>query len=359
MARLGVWPPLPIGVYRRPPADRLPYPLEEESCRLVSLARQGLYQAVSALGLESEDEILVPAYHHGAEVEALRQAGPTLRFYPMNDDLSPSERHLDALTGPRVRALYLTHVLGLVQDAAYWRSWCDDHGLLLIEDAAQAFLASWHGVPVGSDADISIFCLYKTFGLPDGAAVVATPPPDFASSVSSLGVRRLVRKHVAAIAAQVPVPSMLYHRFRTLHMNLADPHAEFEIGDPEAPPSRATLRLLTRVIDKAAAQRRFANYRYLLEALGEYVPRPFAEPREGSVPYAFPIRSSDPSAFAAHLARRGVSSAFFWKNPHPLLKVDRFPLERDLRATTVVVPVHQELRSRDLDRIVRAVRSET
>ena len=82
--------------------------------------------------------------------------------------LEPDGGELDALVGPSTRALHITHVLGFPAAAPRWRRWCDERGLLLIEDAAQAWLAAdpQSGEPVGSWGDLSVFCLYKTAGLP-------------------------------------------------------------------------------------------------------------------------------------------------------------------------------------------------
>ena len=79
------------------------------------------------------------------------------------------------LVGPATRALHVTHVLGFPAAAPRWRRWCDERGLLLIEDAAQAWLAAdpQSGEPVGSWGDLSVFCLYKTLPVPNGGALLA------------------------------------------------------------------------------------------------------------------------------------------------------------------------------------------
>ena len=169
---LEAWPPLPPGAWLRRPAARLPYPLEEESCALYSRARHALFLGLRALGLEAGDEVLMPAYHHGSEVEAAIRAGLSCAFYEGNERLEPDPEELGRLVGPRTRVLHLTHFLGFPQDAGRWRAWCDERGLLLVEDAAQAWLAQDASGPVGRAGDLVVFCLYKTLGVPDGAALV-------------------------------------------------------------------------------------------------------------------------------------------------------------------------------------------
>ena len=133
------------------------------------------------------DEVLVPAYHHGSEIEALVRAGVKCRFYEASETLEPVTRELEAALTPRTRALLIVHYIGFPQDSDRWRRWCDEHGLLLLEDAAQAWLASASGRPVGSFGDLSVFCLYKTFGFPDGSALVTAASTPEIESGSSRG----------------------------------------------------------------------------------------------------------------------------------------------------------------------------
>src|SRR5204863_8790734 len=113
-------------------------------------------QAAGALGLGSGDVALVPAWHHGAEVEALRQAGLELVFYESGPLLEPDADELESLLAQRVRLLVVTHYLGFPQDVARWRAWCDERGLLLLEDAAHASLATAGEHPAGAYGDAAI-----------------------------------------------------------------------------------------------------------------------------------------------------------------------------------------------------------
>ena len=118
---LTVRPPLPPGLLARRPAPDPPFPLADPACHLFARGRHGLYTGVLALGLRPGDEILVPAYHHGSDVEARVRAGLTPRWHGGTATLEPDADELDALLSPRTRALYLVHYLGFPQDAARWR----------------------------------------------------------------------------------------------------------------------------------------------------------------------------------------------------------------------------------------------
>jgi dTDP-4-amino-4,6-dideoxygalactose transaminase len=351
--RLGVMPPLSLGVYTRPHADRIPFPLGEPGCVLFERARHGLWHGLRALGFARDDEVLVPAYHHGSEIEALVRAGLTCRFYEATETLAPDERELEALLAPRTRALHLIHYLGFAQNAPRWRGWCEERGLFLIEDAAQAWLGLLDGRSLGSFGDIAIFCLYKTFGVPDGGALLCSSPVAPADGPSRAGIGRLALRHAAWCLERSPVLAELASRFE--RSPPYSPEEDFALGDPDTPPSAATLRLLRR-IDPGAAARRRHNYQVLLDELGDLVPAPFATLPDGASPFAFPVAVDDKQTLIARLASHGVRGLDFWSVPHPALPAARFPGAAALRARVVGLPVHQELRPADLARIARAVR---
>lgn len=234
---INAMPPLPLSTYLRPPRKKMPFPLGDPRCRLFSLARRGLFAGVKALGLRPGDELLVPAYHHGSEIEALLKAGLVCRFYDVGEEsLDPDGRGLEALLGPRVKALYLTHYLGFPQDAARWRKWCDERGLLLVEDAAQAWPGSRDGAPVGSHGDLSILCLYKTFGLADGAAVLCGSPPE-ASGDRSAGLKPTARRHVSYLMQRWPWLAEVRRKTAGAPPPY-DPRLDFALGDSRLPAPR-------------------------------------------------------------------------------------------------------------------------
>jgi CelD/BcsL family acetyltransferase involved in cellulose biosynthesis len=347
-ARLSVWPPLPPDVYARTSVDELPFPLNDPGCRLFSRARHGLWHGVRALGLEPGDEVLMPAYHHGSEVETLFRAGLGCRFYEGRENLEPDEDELEALLSERVRALYLIHYLGLPQDAPRWRRWCDDRELLLLEDAAQAWLATSDGLPLGSLGDLSIFCVYKTVGVPDGGALLCRVPAPSADGSPTLQSGPLIRRHAAWLAGRSP---MLARMSRLRKPGVYDLNQDFALGDPDSPPSTALEFLVRRLVDSGTAGRRRANYELLLGELGEFVSPPFDRIPAGASPFGFPVYAERKEELLARLARKGIGALDFWSIPHPALPTEKFPRATELRDHIVALPVHQELELSDVERI--------
>ncbi|MDH3307392.1 MAG: aminotransferase class V-fold PLP-dependent enzyme [Acidimicrobiia bacterium] len=351
--RIGVWPSLPVDAYRRPATDRLPYPLDHPDCRLYERARQALWQGIRAMGLQPGDEVLVPAYHHGSEVEALRQAGLVVRYVDITPDMEFDPTGLEATLGPRTRVLYLIHFLGFPQDTARWRAWCDEHDLLLFEDAAQAWMARDGDAPLGTLADLAIYCMYKTVGIPDGAAVISKNPPDNPTSTAGMAVFEVAKRHGAWAAERNGAGATIFTPLSEFAKWVSERGVdlvarEFDLGDPESPPSRSSQWLLPRLADPTIPERRRANYRFLLDEIGSHVPVGFSELPDGASPFAFPIQSADGEALADQLIGHGVKALLLWKNPHPSLPIEEFPVARHLRDTVIALGVHQELTRREL-----------
>jgi dTDP-4-amino-4,6-dideoxygalactose transaminase len=317
-----------------------------------------LYSGIRALGFEEGDVILMPMYNHGSEIEALLRAGIICRFYEVGDTLEPDEEKLQELLDTRVRALFLIHYLGFPQHAARWREWCDDRGLLLIEDAAQAWLSSRDGAPVGSHGDLSIFCLYKTFGLPVGAAVISRRPPDVPQNSRRLGLGDLARRHVTYMAQRWGWFGELRRRLSGSSAESSNleviPEQEFDLGGPEFAPYATTQYVLRRLADNTAQRKRAANYNFLLERLSPFVPKPFAKRPVWASPFAFPIQHNRSTELVHSLTRQNVCAGRLWPCRHPTLTRTDI-VEAELRRSVVILPVHQELRARDLEQIVGAV----
>jgi dTDP-4-amino-4,6-dideoxygalactose transaminase/CelD/BcsL family acetyltransferase involved in cellulose biosynthesis len=352
--RISAWPPLPVGAYLRKRSLGLPFPLEDPRAVLFSRARQGLWHGVQAVGLRPGDGVLAPAYHHGSEIEALLAAGLVCKFYDVTETLEPDEDELEALLTPSVRALHLTHYLGFPSDSARWRNWCDERGLLLIEDAAQSWLVTDAGRDVGSVGDLAVFCVYKTVGVPDGAVLLCGSSPPTAGAERALELGPLARRHLAWLAGRSRLAA------RGASLRSARPYSadeDFALGDPNRGPSTAFEFLLRRVVDPSPAAARRANYQRMLEELADQALSGFDHVPDGASPFVFPLRSESKAKVLARLAGQGIHALDFWSVPHRSLPTNRFPRATALRSSIVGLPVHQELLAADVERITAAART--
>jgi perosamine synthetase len=347
--------PLPPDTWTRRPRRRLPFPLDEGRCHLLARGRHALWHGMMTAALRPGDEVLAPAYHHGSEIEAFVRAGLRCRFYEATPTLAPDPDELARLLAPRTRALHLVHYLGFPQDARRWRRWCDERGIFLIEDAAQAWLSATDGEPVGTQGDVAIFCLYKTFGLPDGAAVRLTRGVASRPLRRDLGLAGLGLEHLLWLAGRSALLGGLLQRVRPPRRRHSE--GEMALGEPRRCPSAVTMLALSRIADDGAAVVRRGHYEELLQRLPDLVAAPFAHLPPGASPFVFPIATADKRGMLARLGACGIRALDLWSVPHPMLPADEFPAAAELRARVVGLPVHQELTAADIERIGSAARA--
>lgn len=148
----------------------------------VSLANgtDALVLSLRALNIGSGDEVITTPYTFFASAEAVNIVGAT----PVFVDIEPGSFNLDpngveaALTD-RTRALLPVHIFGHPADMVRLRVLAKAHGLVIVEDCAQACGAEWSGERVGSMGSTGTFSFYPTkilgcYG--DGGMVTTNDP---------------------------------------------------------------------------------------------------------------------------------------------------------------------------------------
>ncbi|MBF0270631.1 MAG: DegT/DnrJ/EryC1/StrS family aminotransferase [Magnetococcales bacterium] len=122
--------------------------------------------ALCASGIGPGDEVIVPAMTAFATVLAVIRTGAT----PVLADIDPATALLSLESAQRVlnmrtRAVVVVHLYGRMVEMEAWVVWCREHGLALIEDCAQAHLASRHSKMAGSFGLVGAFSFYPTKNL--------------------------------------------------------------------------------------------------------------------------------------------------------------------------------------------------
>ena len=133
-----------------------------------------LLTALSALGVGPGDEVIVPGYTFVASISSIiyARAIPVLGEIDRTLNLDPVD--VQAKITPRTKAIVAVHMLGNSPHMDEIKAVADDHNLLLIEDCAQAFGASYLGRPIGSMGDMGIFSfnVFKVVNAGEGGMAV-------------------------------------------------------------------------------------------------------------------------------------------------------------------------------------------
>jgi dTDP-4-amino-4,6-dideoxygalactose transaminase len=149
--------------------------------------------ALRALGVGPGDECVLPANTFIATAEAVARTGATPVLVDCADDdtylIDPAA--VDAVAGPRTRAVLPVHLYGQAAAVELLRPVADRVGGYLIEDAAQAQGARRHGAGAGTLGDAAATSFYpgKNLGAYGDAGAVLTGSADLADRV------RLLREH--------------------------------------------------------------------------------------------------------------------------------------------------------------------
>lgn len=154
----------------------------------VNSGTSALHCAIVALGLQKDDEIIVPALANIADCSVVLQEGGK----PVFVDISPEDFNIDPTKieekiTPRTKAIIAVHMYGQPAKIKEIRKIADKHRLVLIEDCAQAAGAKYDNKYVGSFGDLSCFSLYQTKHVICGeGGVVMTNHDKYAHIITSI-----------------------------------------------------------------------------------------------------------------------------------------------------------------------------
>ena len=145
----------------------------------VSSGTAALHAAYAAAGLGPGDELITTPMTFIATQATAAILGARNVFADVCADTATIDpvSVRAAITG-RTRAIVAVDYAGHPADMDALRAIADDHGLLLIEDAAHSLGSTYHGRAVGSLADLTAFSFFPTKNITtaEGGAVAASDP---------------------------------------------------------------------------------------------------------------------------------------------------------------------------------------
>jgi dTDP-4-amino-4,6-dideoxygalactose transaminase len=158
-------------------------------CIALNSGTSALHLALLAAGVGSDDEVITVPFTFVASVAAITYTGAR----PVLVDIDPQSFTIDvpaieAAITPRTKAILVVHLYGQPADMDPIMEIARRHGLVVIEDAAQAHGAKYKGRPVGSIGDMACFSFYpgKNLGAYGEGGAVTTSNPEYERSVRML-----------------------------------------------------------------------------------------------------------------------------------------------------------------------------
>ena len=243
-----------------------------------------------AMGIGAGDEVITPPNSFVASTAVIVDVGARPVFADVLDDQNIDPEKVQAAITPRTKAIMPVHLTGRVADMGPLTELARQHGLLMIEDSAQAIGSRYHGRLSGTFGEIGCFSAHplKNFNASGDGGFIVTNDTGMADTV------RLLRNHGLSDRNTVV-------RFGTVS----------RMDTLQAAILRYRLRRLDSIIERR--RRNVALYRNLLDPSLVFIPP--ERPHEFIAYHTLVIQIDHRDALQAHLADRGVGTAIHYPIP--------------------------------------------
>lgn len=298
-----------------------------------------LFLSLKAFGIGHGDEVLVPDLTFIATANAVVMAGAT----PILVDIDPRTLNIDpqaceSRITPKTKAILPVHVSGRGADLPSLKNLARRHKLVVIEDAAEAFLSRAHGACLGtrSEAGCFSFSPNKTITTGQGGLIVT----DDENVVTKLKQLKDQGRPVRGTGGDDPHPVVGFN------FKMTNLQAAVGMGQIEKLETR-TKRL----------RRHYELYREGLEGVSGVRVLPF---ESDEVPQWIDIEADRRDELDKFLGSRGMSCRRFWHPLHrqpPYRAEDAaFPVTTRLSPRALWLPSAFQLVDRDIESVCAAIR---
>ena len=305
----------------------------------VNSGTSALHLALLAAGIGPGDEVITVPFTFVATAAAIEYAGATPVFVdiePRTFNMDPAR--IEAAITPRTKAIMPVHLYGHPADMDPILDIARRHGVIVIEDAAQAHGAEYKGRRCGSMGTLAGFSFYpgKNLGAYGEGGAVVTSDPELARQV------RLRRSWGEAKRYEHQVKGFNYRMDGI---------------------QGAILRVKLRHMEAwtEARRARAAEYRRLLEGSGVIAPEERSDCRH--VYHVFAVRAPQRDALRASLQDAGIQTGVHYPIPVHLQPAYQdlgyargaFPVAEAVAAEVLSLPMFPELASDQVRTVAEAV----
>ena len=305
-------------------------------CVAVNSGTSALHMALVAAGIGAGDEVIVPSFTFAATANSVALTGATPVFVDINPqtfNIEPTA--IEAAITSRTKAIQPVHLYGQPAQMDKILEIANKHSLLVLEDAAQAHLATFKGKFVGSFGIAGTFSFYPTKNMTSGeGGMISCSTDEFARMCKLLRNQGMEKRYENEVIG-----------FNT---RMTDIHAA--IG-------RVQLKKI-----EGWTKTRQENANFLNKNLSGVI-TPYLIPEATHVYHQYTIRivDHDRDKFSEEMTKRGIGSGVYY--PIPVHQLPSFNLKFDLPNTTKIckevlsIPVHPSLSESELETIVEVINS--
>ncbi|MEO8870531.1 MAG: DegT/DnrJ/EryC1/StrS family aminotransferase [Granulicella sp.] len=311
-----------------------------------------LWLAMEAARIGSGDAVITTPFSFFASASSILRCGARPLFADIdlatfNLSANSVASVLDSAAGVNVKAIMPVHLYGQCADWDAFTLLQQERGLLLIEDAAQAFGATWNGIPAGALGDAAAFSFYPTKNLSafGDAGLVTTNDEEIAERTAMLRAHGMRRRYFHDEVGGNSRLDTLQAAVLTVKLRYLPE------GNRKRRERAATYDRLFREAGLAASS----------TAVG--IVLPVTDPRAGHVFHQYVIRAPRRDALRQHLTEAQIGSEIYYPLPLHLqeslaglgYKQGDFPHAEQAAAEVLALPMYPELHEEEQVAVVAAI----
>lgn len=306
----------------------------------VGSGTDALILPLKALGIGPGDEVITAANTFVATVGAIAMCGATPVFVDNNEQFTMDIHKIEEAITPRTKAIIPVHLSGCPADMPEIMKIAEKHNLKVIEDAAQAILASIDGQHVGSWGRAAGFSLHplKNLNVWGDGGVVITRSKEMRDKL------RLLRNHGMKNRDEIEI---FGHNSRLDSLQAV-------IG----------LRLIKDV--HWITEKRVEHARQFDAAfadLNDFIRIPHRPAHYYWVYHTYVVRVKERDALLAYLLNKNIQAKVHYPIPMHLQKASRhlgykggdFPMAEEDARTMLTLPVHQHLSPEEMEYMIDSI----
>lgn len=160
---------------------------------LTTSCSHALDMAALLCKLEPGDEVILPSYTFSSTANAFVLRGGVPVFVDIRPDtMNIDEKLIEPAITPRTKAICVMHYAGVACEMDTIMDIARRHGLLVVEDAAQAVMASYKGRALGSIGDYGCYSFHesKNYSMGEGGAILLRQDDPRAEVIREKGTNR-------------------------------------------------------------------------------------------------------------------------------------------------------------------------
>jgi dTDP-4-amino-4,6-dideoxygalactose transaminase len=338
--------------------------------------RTAIQRALHLLQAGPDDEVLIPSYNCGSEIDPLYKSGARVTIYRIDRDGRVDFNDVKRKISGRTRIVYQTHYFGFMDDAVAMQEFCRRQNLALIEDCALSLFSETGGKKAGSFGNVAVFSVSKTLPFCRGGILVVNDetirrewrmhPSSWSPGELLPLLKTMFFETLEGIGTPAGILLALYLRINSRRIRAAGSGAprppiademffRQELNDLRMP---ALSRHMFRTINcRDVVEKRRRNFLILLDQVRQRqgISHFRGDLPDGACPLFFPILVEERTRCHSFLLRRMIDAPRWWFGYHPSVNWDEHPDSCYLKDHLLQLPVHHRLGERAMQYIADQV----